>query len=115
MIEVTIYEGEFEDIHLAKYVDKVKYFDSIKEQLVRGAEVRYRDYLLRYKKKHGNATLYSILDYDDTPLYPYVTKQDLVDMFNLRQHVLESIVVSINSQGYRDYKGYRIIKADNMA
>lgn len=114
MIEVTIYAGEFEDIHLAKYVDKVKYFDSVKERLKRGEVVRYRDYEITYESKHRNSGLYTLLDYDDTVYIPYITMNDLGVMFNLDAKVLRSIKNQVRVWGHRDLNGYRIIQAEEM-
>ncbi len=115
MIEVTIYEGEFEDVHLSKYVDKLKYYDSVKERLKRGEVVRYRDYEITFKKRHRNSILYTVLDYDDTVFIPYITKNELGEFFNLDSIALGHMQNQIGSAGFKDIQGYRVIKAEEMS
>ena len=102
MIYITIHEGEFEDIELSRYIDKVKYFDSIKKRLVLGEEVHYRDYLIKYKKlrNSGNKYLYAMYDYNDD-FIGYWLPKELSEYIGVPEQSLRSALNKGWGYGYR--------------
>ena len=102
MIYITIHEGEFEDIELSKYIDKLKYFDSIKKRLLLGEEVHYRDYLITYKKPRTTAAkhIYGLYDYNDD-FVGYFNQRELANYFNVTKDGVKHAIKRGYGYGFR--------------